>query len=114
MFLSSLSACSLTPLFLLAMITVSLFLGFRIEKDLETQLKKNDENKLALFISNDGDHLRQVIYKGQQFLGKFTGQPNDVESLALLEANIYSLLKMLVPDYDFAHSPLILFPIEIE
>lgn len=94
------------------MYEVSLFLGFPVDKEVENLLKKNDQQLLALFIDNKGEHLHDAIYNHRRYLGKNAGQVSDLETLSLLETHIYSLLTKLIPDYDFQSKPLTLFPLE--
>ncbi len=93
------------------MYSVALFLGFPIDHAFAEALKSIDSQLANLFIrKNDDSYLQEVSYNGVRYLGKFAGEINDPASLKLLEENIYSLLKRIVPNYQFERGALVLFP----
>ncbi len=77
-------------------------------------LKRVDAKLAALFIRNDTeDYLREIIHQDCHYLGKFAGEVSDCHHLRLLEVNIYSLLKKIVPGYPCEGVPLQLFPVSM-
>src|SRR5438105_1590338 len=92
------------------MFVAKLFLGFPIEHDFSLKLDKVNPEIVSLFVKKGGDYLEKINFKGVSYLGKFVGDIADGTALELLEANIYSLLKKLVPEYSYEKIPLLLFP----
>lgn len=65
----------------------------------------------SLFIQNtSGEYLQEIVWQQHRYIGKFIDPLATIPSLELIESNIHSLLKKLVPD-DHTYSPLILFPV---
>lgn len=96
------------------MYSVALFLGFPLDQLLAEELKSVDSQLASLFIGrNDNSCLQEITYNGVRYLGKFAGEISDPDSLKLLEANIYSILKRIVPHYNFEDAMLHLFPAAI-
>lgn len=92
---------------------VRLFLGFPIENSFSEELEKINPAIKILFIQDSGNYLQEVLYHRKRYLGKFTEPFPDSPAFELLEANIYSLLHKLVPNYPYKSTPLILFPVKI-
>lgn len=85
-----------------------LFLGFPLEsKEFELYLN-NEKGKLlySLFVDVDGPYLKKVSVKGTPYLGKYLPKSIDSPKLKLTEANIYSILSKIYPDYPFKKTPL--------
>lgn len=87
------------------MIDLQIFLGLPADLSLIAHVKSLKEYPNIfpdyLMIEEKGDHF---------FIGKKIGKLNDREALHNIEANIYSLLAKLDPDYPFKKTPLVLFP----
>lgn len=94
------------------MYDVELFLGFPIDENFKLKLSKADPSLLSIFIQNNQNYLHEVVYNDVHYLGKFAGKINDYATLDLLSGNIYSLLKKIIPNYQYEKVPLILFPVE--
>ncbi|MGA8165351.1 MAG: hypothetical protein WB791_10105 [Waddliaceae bacterium] len=102
------------------MVFFQLFLGFPLDKLFVEELGKANPYLVAQFIqtgreaySADSEYLREIIYQEMHFLGKFLGGIANLQHIELVEANIYSLLKRLVPHFSYEEIPLYLFPIDI-
>lgn len=94
------------------MFTFQLFLGFPVDELYAEELSKANPYVVAQFIQKEGDYLREITYQDMRFFGKFLGHIAELQQIELLEANIYSLLKKLVPNFSYQEIPLYLFPIE--
>lgn len=94
------------------MFSLEMFLGFPMDAAFGEALERLDPQVAALFIRDDDHYLKQVVDEDVSYLGKFVGSVCDSATLDLMEKNIYSLLKKLVPDYPYEAVPLILFPAE--
>lgn len=90
---------------------LELFLGFPINKAFAEATAKLDPKITLLFIGDSDEYLRQVAYQDVVYWGKNIGEICDVDKLELIESNIYSLLKKIVPDYPYAETSLLLFPL---
>lgn len=88
-----------------------LFLGYPVDSGFEKALNGVDPAIVSLFIQDGEDYLHEVRYQGARYLGKQVSQIADFEQLELLETNIYSLLKKVVPDYPYHQKQLLIFPI---
>lgn len=88
-----------------------LFLGFPVDEACSQQLKMQNKSILDTFLSEGDTYLKQLNSNGVEYIGKFVGEISDLESLELLEKNIYSLLRRILPDYEFKKRPLILLTI---
>lgn len=90
-----------------------LFLGYCTSPALTHAFSFIDPHKIALFIQDKNtQYLSEVVYEGECYVGKFADQISSVEHLTLLETNIFSILKKLIPAFPFEDSQLLLFPIE--
>ncbi|NGX43693.1 MAG: hypothetical protein K940chlam7_01993 [Chlamydiae bacterium] len=94
------------------MFEVQLFLGFPVDALFEKEIEKINPNVVAQFIQKEGDYLRDITHDGMRFLGKNVGKIIVLPQLEMLEANIYSILKKIVPDFPYQEVPLYLFAIE--
>lgn len=94
------------------MFIFQLFLGFPVDKLYGEELGKANPHIVAQFIQKEGSYLREITYQDMRFFGKFLGNFTELRKVTLLEANIYSLLKKLVPNFPYQEIPLYLFPIE--
>ncbi len=93
------------------MLKSRVFLGVKELPALQAQLKKKSPQFLELFIQDDPDYLQRVEHQGQPYLGKFLDSHVDLSHLDLIESNVYSLLRRVVPEYPFQESILELFPV---
>lgn len=91
------------------MLESELFLGFAIDPIFEKKLASADPQSLKNFIGNK-EFLWKVSYEGIEYLGKPVGKKATLSSLDLVENNIFSLLKRVLPDYPYEETPLYLFP----
>lgn len=88
-----------------------LFLGFPMDDVFLESFEQIDEKVQNFFVREDDQYLQKVTNaSGTIYLGKFIGDKTDLEELHDIEANIYSLLKRIAPDYPFHQTPLRLFP----
>jgi hypothetical protein len=93
------------------MYSARLFLGFPITSEFSSFLEQVDPKVLDLFIKDEENYLKKLKINEVSFLGKCVDNSIDLDSLELLEANIFSLIKKLVPIYPYSLNPLKLFPI---
>ncbi len=87
-----------------------LFLGIRVDDALDQALADVNPHLLDHLVKNGSDYLHETTLENQRYIGKNLGRISEIENLDLLEANIYSLLKKLLPDYPFEPTSLVLFP----
>lgn len=92
------------------MFSVELFLGYPVEGGFAEALGRVDPQLANLFIQGGENYLQQVVHQDVRYLGKFAGEMCDIGRLELLEKNIFSLLKKLIPDYSYESVSLVLFP----
>jgi len=92
------------------MLEVRLFFGFPIGAAFASALQNLNPEITALFIREEDAYLQEVYYRERRYIGKYIGHKTELANLELLEANIYSILKKLVPDFPYKDEPLILFP----
>ncbi len=98
----------------LHMLDLSLFLGFCVDSPLSDAIDLVDPGVVALFIgSGDAHYLQETMYEGKRYIGKFLGSITDTSTLSLVESNIYSLMKRIVPTYPSGELPLYLISVEI-
>lgn len=88
-----------------------LFLGFPIQEEFQKKLQEIDPEILQIFICPQSDYLEQAAFKETVYLGRYVNDVTNLQSLDQLEANVYSLLKKIIPDYPFEKTPLLLFPL---
>ncbi len=88
-----------------------IFLGFPLDDACAAALEGLDPAFKKLYIQDDAAYLQEIVHNEQRYLGKIVMQTESLDALELLQDNIYSLLKKLVPDYPFRDEPLQLFPI---
>ncbi|WP_068467133.1 hypothetical protein [Candidatus Protochlamydia phocaeensis] len=94
------------------MFDYQLFLGFPLTSSYQKALTELDASQLALFIEGgDPAYLQKIAYQDQIYLGKYAGQLVELSSLESLQAHIYSLLRRLVPAFDYAGCPLVLLAV---
>lgn len=90
---------------------IELFLGFPCTSEYLVIFKQLPDSLVKVFVGEDASYLQKIEREGAFFLGKRIGKEVDVEGLKNLEANIYSLLNRLTPDYPIKKTSLVLFPI---
>lgn len=93
------------------MYKVHLFLGFPVDSNFSIKLDQINPAIRTLFIKSEENYLHEVQKNNQCYLGKLIPNKSELPALEMLEANIYSLLKRLVPDYPYENVPLALFPV---
>lgn len=86
-----------------------IFLGFPLKEPFIQKLNSVSPGIRDLFICPGSDYLQEMVYKEERYLGKFIRSGVDLAALEMVEANIYSILHKLVPDYSYAECPLFLF-----
>lgn len=85
-----------------------LFLGFPIDDLLAQKLNSVAPIILQSFISEGDHYLKEIMDQGTRYLGKYVPSCIEVSELDHVEANIYSLLKKIEPNYPFHQQPLVL------
>lgn len=92
---------------------VKLFLGFPVDSACELLLAGLDSDIFKIYLNNEEESaLTEVIYRGTRYLGKYADEPAPIEDISLLQGNIYSILKKLIPTYPCDTVPLLLFAVE--
>ncbi len=89
------------------MFQTSLFVLFPVSEAFEKMLQGTNPSLVAMFTQGGDDYLESVEHNGQHYLGKCAGDTADIARITLLEANIGSLLRRLVPDYPYQETPLV-------
>lgn len=92
------------------MTELQLFLGLPVDASLLARLKSSKD--YVRYLSSESDYLTEVSGEHGSFIGKKLAQSVDQESLQNIQANIYSLLNKLDPEFPFKTIPLVLFPHE--
>ena len=88
-----------------------LFLGYPIDLSLANSILHVDDGLKNYFIRDDDLYLCKIAHRnGVEYLGKFVGERTDLHALETIEANVYSLLSKILPDYPFQQTALRLFP----
>lgn len=88
-----------------------LFFGFLVEGSFALQLALVAEDLQNFIIQNQDPYLYKVSHEGKTYLGKYVESELNLATLELVETNIFSLLKKLLPDYPYHDSELFLIPI---
>lgn len=94
------------------MYSVKLFFGVPISGEIAAKLSLVNPDLLSLFVQNEDHYLREAVIQNQRYMGKSIENAVDLASLELLQANIFSLLKKILPDYPIEKHPLILLPLQ--
>lgn len=87
----------------------TLFLGFPVDEAFSSALEKINPDYFSLFVQSEDAYLKEVHFQGVRYLGKYVNDEEPLTQLGLLEANVFSLLKKLVTDYDYSKTNLVLF-----
>jgi hypothetical protein len=87
-----------------------LFLGLPIHKELKGSLTSS--SLFNLFVKEGENYLQEYSEKNFYYLGRILDEKIDLTQLEMLQANIYSLLKKILPDYPFEEIHLQLFPVK--
>jgi len=96
-------------------IEVQLFLGIPVDSQLSKRLDLVDSGLLEEYIDKGDDKsLQFATYQGQRYIGKPVGSFTDLPKLELLEMNIWSLLKKIVPAQKITEKTLELFPLYVK
>lgn len=90
---------------------VELFFGFPVNNDYDYFLKNVDLRVYELYVREGDAYLQNLTYQGIQYLGKPVSPIVEIATLELLQLNIYSLLKKLVPDFAYETIPLQIVPV---
>jgi len=75
--------------------TPSLFLGCSLDR-----LNPTAGAELLKLFTSGGVYLEKITYNQTLYLGKYAASFTSIDDLALLEANVTSLLKRLSPDFE--------------
>lgn len=86
----------------------NLFLGYPLNQKFLDDLAKIPPKKVSIFINDNTAYLQRTFHKNKHFLGKKLGNSVTLEEISLLEKNIHSLVKSLLPDAALL-TPLLLF-----
>lgn len=87
-----------------------LFLGFSLTSGFLDKFQKLNPDICSLFIQKNSNYLQKIYINNDVFIGKFVGQIVDIDKLQLIQTHIFSVLKKLVPDYNYENDSLVLFP----
>ena len=88
---------------------LQLFFGFHVDASFEDALSEANPHAIQLFINNNSsDYLHEVLHEEKRYIGKFAGEMSSPQALELLQANIYSITKKLIPNYNFNLNPAVL------
>lgn len=90
------------------MFEVDLFLGFPISDDFRSRLNGVNPHLFDRFVNEGSEYLREVEHDGIKYLGKFVGGILETGRSELLETNIFSMIKRLVPDFSYDDTSLVL------
>jgi hypothetical protein len=89
-----------------------LFIGFPIDQQFESLLLQVNPHLLKWLIQEDNpSYLQYSTFEQRRYLGKKTGGIPDIDTLELLQSNVYSLLRRMIADYPYGENPLYIFPI---
>lgn len=88
-----------------------IFIGFPVDSLFEKELAKANQNVVAAFIQESNDYLQECLYENQRYIGKKAGANLSIAQIQLLEKNVYSLLRKIVPDFPYEETSLYLFPV---
>ena len=93
------------------MYSAKLFLGFPVDPLFAVKLEKVNPALLNEFIKEDGENLCEMHHQQMRYLGKQLGSIISLDRIELLEKNIVSFLRRLVPDFPYEEAPLYLIPL---
>lgn len=88
-----------------------LFFGFLVEDSFARQLALVADDLKNFIVQNEDPYLHKISHEGKVYLGKYVESELNLAALQLVETNIFSLLKKLIPDYPYRDSELFLIPI---
>jgi hypothetical protein len=89
-----------------------LFCGVKLTPRLKAGLAQAPQTLKDQFIGNPSGDLLVVSYLQEDYLGKPVGAKSDYTSLELVESHIHSVLKKLMPDFDYRQHPAVLLTVE--
>lgn len=96
------------------MFSFRLFFGLPLDPQFSSALEKVNPQQLACFIREGDEYLQKINHEGVGYLGRFVGKSTSLTELELLEGNIISLLKRLVPDHSYEGVSLVLISLPEE
>jgi hypothetical protein len=88
--------------------TAQLFLGFPINTLFAEKLAEIPSEILKFYICEGDNYLKKIEKHGICYLGKNVKNCVEFPTLQLLETNIYSLLKKIIPNYPYHNTPLVI------
>jgi hypothetical protein len=90
-------------------ISLSIFIGIKITKPFEEELKHS--KKAALFTAG-GNYLTQLKIESETYLGKKFSQKVDLNELEAHQKHVESLLRLINPKYNQAQDPLLVLSVD--
>lgn len=93
------------------LIREEMFLGVPLTDEVSQKLSEVDPSFRNFFIKDEGEYLQEKVYGGKVYVGKKISSIENLSELALIESNIYSLLKKMMPDHPCEEGTMWLFPI---
>lgn len=88
-----------------------LFFGFLAEGVFAAKLSLVADDLKSFIIQNQDPYLYRISHEGKVYLGKYVESELTITDLQLVESNIFSLLRKLLPDYPYRDVELFLIPI---
>jgi hypothetical protein len=96
------------------MLETQLFLGLPLSDSFLLQLRSLPDSLRELFIQvHSSEYLQEIEHEELGYLGKFLGPSISLSSLELIENNVISLLRKLVPNFPYEENPLLLFAVNL-
>ncbi|MFA6916335.1 MAG: hypothetical protein WC222_08055 [Parachlamydiales bacterium] len=92
-------------------VQIDMFFGFPVDEHFSAALKSLDPRMIDLYVQEGEAYLQSIENEGNKYLGKPVGPITETSTLELLQLNIYSILKKLVPNFPYETTPLQLVPI---
>lgn len=86
-----------------------LFIGFLINEKDDGVSGVASSASFTLYVNRDGPYLRTLRIGDSVYLGKYMTGIATLETLTLLETNVYSILKKMAPGISYEKYPLYLF-----
>lgn len=87
-----------------------LFVGFEMTPAFAAELEGANPCAVLLFMHGEEKSYLTVVNRGgREWIGKVAETPLETGQIELLQANIYSLVKRLVPSFNPQKNPLHLF-----
>lgn len=88
-----------------------MFLGALLTPEIGQKLNAINPSLRNFFIQDGEEYLKEKVHEGEIYIGKKISSIENLSELDLIEKNIYSLLKKMIPDIHCEKGALWLFPI---